>query len=528
MIMPYIDPQMNFAIEVSSETNPLNHQNLISTLSQASSSNQQQIQVGTQQLQNWEHQPQYHSSLQDVLLNPSLPFEVRYLSAIQLKNGIDKYWRKTATNAISKEEKAAICTRCLDIILVEPNHRLALQLSLVMAKITRFEFPHDWPDAFSLVTRHLRSALHVDSNPLLLPRALLVLLYMIKELASGKLQRMRVNLQSAAPEIFEPLLAVYNDRMQRWMSSLQHASAASHDTITYMEQSLLSLRVIRRLLIFGYENHNRHREVCNFWSLIKSQFGEMLPFVLQQNELSAYDVRTLVERHLVQMSKFHIDMAKAHPAAFVLLPDSINLARAYWGLLSNVGQTLGSHTSSPSSTMNGEEISCLEKLTLKGLLLLRACLKLAYHGVMVFKYPTAEEKEDRKKALEVMKSELLSEGLVREMMEVLVVRFFVYRSQDLRRWEEQPEEFEHSEGESDSWEFSIRCCAEKLYLDLVVNNKDLLVQPLLQVFATVASTSLAVNLISCMLTVLSASEYRCVLKGFHLHCCWPRCTIHPY
>ena len=486
--MHYMDPQMNFAIEVSSETNPLNHQNLLSTLAQASSSNQQQIQVGTQQLQNWERQSQYHSSLQDILLDSSLPFEVRYLSAIQLKNGIDKYWRKTATNAISKEEKTAIRSRCLDMILVEPNHRLALQLSLVMAKITRLEFPHDWPDAFPCVTRHLRSALHAESIPLILPRALLVLLYMIKELASGKLQRMRVNLQSTAPEILEPLLAIYSDRVQRWMSSLQHASAVSHDTMTYMEQSLLSLRVMRRLLIFGYENHNRHSEVCNFWSLIKSQFGEILPFVLQQNDVPMYNVRMPVERHLVQMSKFHVDMAKVHPAAFVLLPDSINLARAYWGLLSDVGQTLGSHTLSPSSTMNEEENSCLEKLTLKGLLLLRACLKLAYQGVMVFKYPSLEEKEDRKKALEVMKSELLSEGLVREMMEVLVVRFFVYRSQDLRKWDEQPEEFEHSEGESDSWEYSIRCCAEKLYLDLVVNNKDLLVQPLLQVFATVAST----------------------------------------
>ena len=507
--MPYMDSQMSFSIEASSETNPLNHQNLLSTLSQASSSSQQQIQVGTQQLQNWEHQPQFHSSLQDVLLNSSLPFQVRYLSAIQLKNGIDRYWRKTAANAISKEEKATIRSRCLEAILVEPDHRLALQLSLVMAKITRVEFPHDWPDAFSSVTRHLRSAVRAESNPLLLPRALLVLLYMIKELASGKLQRIRVNLQSTAPEVFEPLLAIYSDRVQRWMSSLQHTSIASHDTMTYMEQSLLSLRVIRRLLIFGYENHNRHSEVCSFWSLIKSQFGEMLPFVLQQNEVHVHNIHTLVERHLVQMSKFHVDVAKVHPAAFVLLPDSINLARSYWGLLSNVGQNLGSHTPSPSSTMNEEENSCLEKLTLKGLLLLRACLKLAYQGVMVFKYPSPEEKEDRKKALAMMKSDFLSEGLVREMMEVLVIRFFVYRSQDLRRWEEQPEEFVQSEEESDVWEFSIRSCAERLYLDLIVNNKDVLVQPLLHVLATVASMSFAVRLASscCLLTATSAAEY---------------------
>jgi hypothetical protein len=34
---------------------------------------------------------------QDIFIDYSLPLEIRYLSIIQLKNGIDKYWRKTAT-----------------------------------------------------------------------------------------------------------------------------------------------------------------------------------------------------------------------------------------------------------------------------------------------------------------------------------------------------------------------------------------------------------------------------------------------
>jgi transcription termination factor NusB len=70
--------------------------------------------------------------------------EIRYLSAIQLKNGIDKYWRKAATNAIKKEEKALIRSRCLEYTVREPDHRLALQNALIIAKIIRFEFPHDW------------------------------------------------------------------------------------------------------------------------------------------------------------------------------------------------------------------------------------------------------------------------------------------------------------------------------------------------------------------------------------------------
>ena len=39
---------------------------------------------------------------QSMYLDKSLPLEVRYLAIIQLKNGIDKYWRKTATKYASK------------------------------------------------------------------------------------------------------------------------------------------------------------------------------------------------------------------------------------------------------------------------------------------------------------------------------------------------------------------------------------------------------------------------------------------
>ena len=132
------------ATELPPEANPLNPQILLNILSKAASTDHQQVQTGTQQLQNWEKRPGFYSALQSVFVNKSLPLELRYLSAIQLKNGIDKYWRKTASNAITKEEKALIRSRCLESGINEPDHRLALQNALAIAKITRFEFPHDW------------------------------------------------------------------------------------------------------------------------------------------------------------------------------------------------------------------------------------------------------------------------------------------------------------------------------------------------------------------------------------------------
>jgi hypothetical protein len=87
----------SFSIEVPGEANPLTENALIHVLESAASSNPQQIQTGTKQLQSWEKSQGYYVHLQSAYLDERLPFEIRYLAVIQLKNGINNYWRKTAT-----------------------------------------------------------------------------------------------------------------------------------------------------------------------------------------------------------------------------------------------------------------------------------------------------------------------------------------------------------------------------------------------------------------------------------------------
>lgn len=52
------------SIEVAGEANPLSLQNVVNALVLAAGSNQQQVQTGTKQLQNWERTPAYHGFLQ--------------------------------------------------------------------------------------------------------------------------------------------------------------------------------------------------------------------------------------------------------------------------------------------------------------------------------------------------------------------------------------------------------------------------------------------------------------------------------
>ncbi|KAJ5084640.1 hypothetical protein NUU61_009219 [Penicillium alfredii] len=474
---------MAHVIEVPGETNPLSPPNVLNALVLAASSTQQQVQTGTQQLQNWEKQALYHSFLQDVFLDHSVPAEVRYLAIIQLKNGIDKHWRKTATNAIKKEEKDRIKTRALEAGVVEPAPLLALHNSLMIAKIMRYEFPQDWPDAISAVISFLRSSTQPGANPLQLPRTLLILLQIIKELSTARIQRTKANLQSVSPEIFHLLGRIYVEKVNGWVVMLEHGGADEGSLLETIEQSLVSLKVIRRLIIAGFEHPSRDQEVQKFWVLTHAHFSNFLSLVESSGNLLEH-VQRAIEKHLLQMSKLHVEMARTHPASFALLPDSITLVNSYWTLVVKLGEKYDSLGAGGES----EGKSLTEKTGLRALLLIRACARMAFNPVQTFKYQTPHDKEERKQAVELVKTQLFTQGFVVSVMELLVTQFFRFRKVDFQEWEEEPEDWEKREDENaEAWEFSIRSCSEKLFLDLVIHFKDLLIPRLLTVFYSFAT-----------------------------------------
>ena len=132
------------AIEGSGEALPLSQTLLVKILHSAASRDAVQIKSGTSQLQNWETRSGYYSMLQSIGLASELPLEVRMLSMIQLKNGIDKYWRKTAANGLSVHEKSTIRSKLLPASLELDQDRLRQFNAIIVAKVARQDFPTQW------------------------------------------------------------------------------------------------------------------------------------------------------------------------------------------------------------------------------------------------------------------------------------------------------------------------------------------------------------------------------------------------
>lgn len=57
----------------------------------------QQRQLGEAQLKSWETTPRFHEFLQTIYLDSRSNLATRWIAIIYLKNGLIRYWRRTAT-----------------------------------------------------------------------------------------------------------------------------------------------------------------------------------------------------------------------------------------------------------------------------------------------------------------------------------------------------------------------------------------------------------------------------------------------
>ncbi|KAK3941056.1 armadillo-type protein [Diplogelasinospora grovesii] len=475
--------KMSFAIEVPGEATPLSLFELGKALEAgALSTDHAQRQSASQQLQAWETQPEYFSTLQTVFLDKSLRIEIRLLAIICIKNGIDKYWRHTAKHAIKPPEKQLMRSRLLQGSVDEPDRTLALHNALAVAKIVRIDYPDHWPDAMQIIINVTRSA--QNGNPAHLGGALLVLLRVVKELSTARIRRIQTSLQAVTPELVQLLGQIYTEKTAYWQEFFMKGRGDEDDADYAMQNSLTALKILRRLVTFGYDNPHTDNMVQGFWSLSQNQFDQFLNGVSHDSWIPA-PFQDLVGKHLIQFTKLHIDMCEQHPHSFPALPNSIPLVNAYWNLVkefSDVFEKSGGIKETASRIDGGNpkhEGPLSEKLALKGLLLLRSCVAIAYRPVQTFKYRSPETKELEKAAQETIKTQLLTSNLLLDIVQVIISKLFIFRKSDLDAWEEDPEEWESQErSEGQAYEWAVRPCAERLLIDLLTHYKEL-GQPLL-------------------------------------------------
>lgn len=262
-----------------------------------------------------------------------------------------------------------------------------------------------------------------------------------------------------------------------------------------MQNSLFAAKILRRLLILGYENPAKDKVVVEFWSVTQNHFGQFLGYVSHDSSVPA-PYQDVIGKHLLQFTKLHLEMSETHPASFPILPNSMPLVLAYWDLVAKFAEVFDKSGGLRQTTTAGGagakskvEGPLLERLALKGLLLVKSCVAIVWRPVQTFRYLSKDFMQQKDRAVEVIGSELLKDDLVMQIVNVIITKLLIFRKADLEAWETDPEDFEATEQYlGDAWQFSVRPCAERVFLDLLLHYKDLLTPPLLSYFhqATIA------------------------------------------
>lgn len=407
---------------------------VLDTLRRATSQDAATLKPAEQQLQEWETEPGFYSTLVEIFSEHSLEVNVRWLAVLYFKNGVDRYWRKTAPKAITEEEKARI--RCgLLHNLREPVPQVATQLAVLIAKIARVDCPREWPDLLPALFEAVKS-----SDQLVQHRTLLTLHHVIKQLASKRLAADRRTFQELTSQMFTFLLELWRSETEAFLV----ASGQNNEVmVPCLERSHLSLKILRKLLIHGFKKPHENPDATMFVEAVFDRIKVMLDF-RKQHENNEH-IKTIGGKYVVLLTKVLLDMLENYPFSYLqFIKPSLDLTTYY--VFTPAGEGL-----------------IFERFTVQ-------CLNLIKTILLCPEYKPCKVIEDTKdpQTLEAfrIKSEFFTNTVLAEMCHKLISHYFLLTQDDLEAWDSDPEGFCMEVEGGESWKYSLRPCTETLFVSL--------------------------------------------------------------
>lgn len=389
-----------------------------------------------QQLMWWENQPGFYSILASVFTKHDMDVGVRWLAVLYFKNGVDRYWRRNAPNAICEEEKSMLRQQLISSFN-EPVNQIATQLSVLVGKIARLDCPHVWPELIPLLLEAIR-----DDDLLRQQRAMLTFYHVIKSLASKRLPGDKKVFEELTSNIFTFVFTMWETNKNNFFTALQ--SRDNFVTNVSLDRCILCLKVLRKLVIFGFSELDKNVSVINFLFLVFQCLDQVLkarPVVATLSE------EMLVKRNklIVLLSKLLLDVQETHSEDFVqFIRPSLELSVVYNFTEQGIG-------------LNFERFSVYSLNLMRGILRCES-------------YRPAKTIEETKNPVTLMayriRLEFFTDEVLTGLCRHLILHYFLLTQDDLVCWESDPESF-MSEESGDSWKFSIRPCTENLFRTLV-------------------------------------------------------------
>src|SRR6202012_5711087 len=179
-------------------------------------------------------------------------------------------------------------------------------------------------------------------KPIELRRSLLILLNVVKEVSTARVGPGRPKLKSYAEDLLILLSGIYSSSFH---TAVIQAALRSSDDLPVLEimleQSLLAIKIIRRLMVGLLDKVRDNETVKHIWEASLQNFQAVLEIAITNNGTKASENRALIllHRNLGQVTKMHVRMAKVCPTDFAILQgDQFGVIRLHWQLVALLGQ----------------------------------------------------------------------------------------------------------------------------------------------------------------------------------------------
>lgn len=399
------------------------------------------------QLRKFEDEPGFHALVQGLFLDRNLPEQIRWQAAIYFKNSINSHWRRTSSKPIGPEEKRGIRSRLFDLA-DEKNHKICDQNATAAARIARMDFPRDWPSLLEDIYKVIEHA-EREGQFVLRFNCYKILYHVVKTLSMAKLGQTRPRMQAQVGPFMPLLTGSYERLVDSWLQSGDSEA---------MELSVMVLKCLSRLLVEGYEHCNRDEAARRFFSISANHFTRFLSLY------SSSWPSDVLAKHVKILGKMYISLIDRQSSAFVLMDQAtLGVLETTVSLLEDKVKLFHDN----SSHMDEDNSMFWEGTLVRALMLIDSLIKLK-HGSISMRHRTEEDREEAKKAIEVLNNVVFSEKLLVRIVETLLLYCMRLQTRDLELWHSEPEEFFILELR-DSWEFQLRSSGAKVFGDLLAN-----------------------------------------------------------
>jgi hypothetical protein len=304
-------------------------QELLVLLDLASSDDDTKRKHAENRIAEIERIPNYWPNLLQIYFETSVNQKIRMLAIICLKNGVAKYWRKSAVGAIAENEKQIIRQLFMSNFS-ETQKQLSSQQSLVISMIARFDFPIDWPDLLAGLIPLVEQSFSQNPDVIIQLNTLYTLYLCMKQIATKALPSARKSLRDVTPSIFNFMHNLFKNRIQ-FFFELQ-ISESNYDALNAaLSIARVALKCMRKLITHGFSSI---LDSPGALELLASLY-HYLPHLLETktNVPASIELFKTLGSMSVLVGKLYLDVEEGSVVDFILAPHCIDVIKYYWGLL---------------------------------------------------------------------------------------------------------------------------------------------------------------------------------------------------